>query len=209
MSYNIILDPGHGGIDEQGNYVTAPSKMHRFHDGFTVYEGERNRVIAEKVKKCFMAETEPEHRIHYTVHPDDASDISLEDRVDFANSFNPKNTLFISLHNNAGGGNGFEIYTSKGETSSDKLATSIYNFSENTYKNYGLPMRHDWTDDDPDKEANFYVLRKTICPAVLIESAFFDNIVDAELLFNDTFLDEISFSIYVGIVDFINKKTLG
>lgn len=205
MSYNIILDPGHGGVNKKGEYTTYPDKMHVFKDGFTVYEGERNRVIAEKVKKCFMAETEPKHRIHYTVHPDDSEDVSLKKRVDFANKFNPKNTLFISLHNNAGGGDGKEIFTYVNQSESDKLATSIYNFSESTYKSYGLSMRPDWTDKDPDKEAKFYVLKYTKCPAVLIETAFFDNKKNAELLFDEEFLDDIAYSIYVGIVDYINN----
>ena len=39
--------------------------------------------------------------------------------------------------------------------------------------------RLDYSDGDVDKEANFYVLRKTKMPAVLLEMWFFDNYNDA------------------------------
>jgi hypothetical protein len=42
--------------------------------------------------------------------------------------------------------------------------------------------RTDLTDGDKDKEANFYVLRKTSMPAILTESFFMDNRADAELM---------------------------
>jgi len=203
---NIIIDPGHGGIDETGNYTTAPYKMFTFDDGLTIYEGEVNRKIAKNLSNNFLASPDPKEKILFTVKPHNSEDISLKERVDFANKFNPKNTLFIPIHNNAGGGSGFEIYTSKGETKSDKLATEIYNAVKPTYKEYGLPMRKDtFTDGDVDKESQFYVLRKTICPAVLIEGAFFDNRKDAELLKQDNFLKDLSFSIFYGIKNYINK----
>ena len=180
--------------------------MFEFDDGFTIYEGEVNRKLAKHLQNNFLANVANKLNVVFTVNPLDASDISLHDRVEFSKKYNPKTTLFISLHNNAGGGSGFEIYTSEGETKSDKLATSIYKAVKPTYKEYGLPMRKDTVNDnDVDKEAQFYVLRKTICPAVLVEGAFFDNRKDAELLKNENFLKDISFSIYYGIQNYINS----
>jgi len=200
--YNIIIDPGHGGIDKNGNYTTAPDKMYTFSDGFTVYEGERNRVLAKKVEKSFLSFPNFPHKIFFTVHPNDPTDVSLHERVSTANEYNPKNTLFISLHNNAGGGTGKEIYTYIGQSESDKLATHIYDYSKRIYDKYGMPMRPDWTDEDPDKEAKFYVLKYTYCSAVLVETAFFDHRKNAELLFNDEFLDDVAFSITSGIMEY-------
>ena len=44
MIKNIILDFGHGGIDENGNYTTL-GKKHTFPNGETAYEGVINRRI--------------------------------------------------------------------------------------------------------------------------------------------------------------------
>ena len=48
MRYNWLLDNGHGGILD-GVYTTAPNKMHIFDDGLTVYEGDFNRKIVERI----------------------------------------------------------------------------------------------------------------------------------------------------------------
>ena len=39
----------------------------------------------------------------------------------------------------------------------------------------GEKFRKSFTDGDPDKEANFYVLRHTNCPAILSENFFMTN----------------------------------
>jgi N-acetylmuramoyl-L-alanine amidase len=36
-------------------------------------------------------------------------------------------------------------------------------------------FRTDYSDGDQDKEENFYLLRKTICPAILSENFFHTN----------------------------------
>ena len=43
-------------------------------------------------------------------------------------------------------------------------------------------MRKDHTDGDPDKESQFYVLKNTSCPAVLLEFGFMDRLEDAILI---------------------------
>lgn len=202
---NIILDPGHGGIDQNGNYTTAPSKMYKHDNGEIAYEGVLNRNIAKEILKCFQVENNKNLRVFFTVEPIDSRDLSLRERVNLANKFNPNNTLYISIHCNAGKGSGFEIFTSKGETKSDKLATEIVNAVEPTYIKYGLPIRKDFSDGDPDKEAGFYVLKKTFCPAVLLEYGFFDNIKDFELLKNPKFINKIAFDTFHGIMKYVEN----
>ncbi|MEL7021126.1 MAG: N-acetylmuramoyl-L-alanine amidase, partial [Bacteroidota bacterium] len=53
-NFCVYLDAGHGGLDAQGQYVTAPSKMFRhqrgtFHAGGTFYEGVWNRTLTNRV----------------------------------------------------------------------------------------------------------------------------------------------------------------
>lgn len=105
----------------------------------------------------------------------------LVNRVQIVNEMAKKtNCLYISIHVNASAKNGwdkatgFSIYTSPGETKSDTLATYIFDAATELLKPVGKSLRKDTSDGDPDFEENFYVLRKTSCPAVLTEN-FFQN----------------------------------
>jgi N-acetylmuramoyl-L-alanine amidase len=122
-----------------------------------------------------------------------------------ANQFKGSETIFISIHNNAFNtkARGFEIYTTKGVTKSDALAESIANAIEPFYKDLKLNLRYDTSDGDKDKEAEFYVLARTACPAVLIECLFFDNAEDYALLKDPDFVKEMSWRIFEGIRNYL------
>lgn len=172
----IILDAGHGGM-KNGNYVTAPAKMYEHPDGTTVYEGVFNRIIVEKIQKSLAGRGVP---VYLTCTGPD--DISLKQRVDFANgkARQFKHCVFISVHGNAGKGTGFEVFTSKGDTYSDVIANYYIDAMAEEFPDKAA--RVDLTDGDKDKEANFYVLKNTICPAILTENFFMDNLEDAKLM---------------------------
>lgn len=108
---------------------------------------------------------------------------SLADRVLCSNGAQPQPDIFVSLHCNAfhdANANGFETFTSRGDTGADVYATRIYSHvaAEFPY----LRMRVDWEDGDIDREAGFYVLRHTRCPAVLVEMGFITNPDDYAML---------------------------
>ena len=46
----------------------------------------------------------------------------------------------------------------------------------------GHRLRTDYTDPDPDLESDFYLLRHTLAPAVLVENLFMDNPADCAFL---------------------------
>ena len=207
MIKNLIVDLGHGGINPEGNYVTAPSKMHEFEDGEVAYEGEINREFGEEVKKIFRR-FEPWLNVVFTVDPEDYRDISLRERVRITNNYNKDETIFISIHCNAGGGTGFEAYTTTGVTNSDRLAEYIYDSVECLYEESNLGLREDLTDGDRDKEVDFYVIRKTYCPAVLLELGFFDNKKDLKFLKSKDFQIDVADCIYSGVMNYIIKENL-
>lgn len=173
----VILDFGHGGITEEGLYTTAPDKMYSFPDGFTIYEGQINRLIGYKLTVLFN-----KYKIEYDIVSEPVVDTPLRDRVRRADSIFAlnKDAWYLSIHSNAGGGRGFEIWTSRGQTKSDLIADI---FANQYIKHFPeKPYRKDSSDGDYDKEAGFYVLRKTDCPAILVENLFFDNREEAEYL---------------------------
>jgi len=173
----IILDNGHGGLDK-GKYTTAPSKMFKFPDGFTIYEGHFNREIVKKLAYRLKSLGVP-----MEILVPGPEDTSLRDRVQKANQLAALwkgKAIYISVHGNAGGGTGFEVYTSKGQTKSDIIADYYMEAMAEEFPDKAA--RTDLTDGDKDKEASFYVLKNTSCPAILTESFFMDRREDAELM---------------------------
>lgn len=171
-----ILDNGHGGMIN-GVYQTSGKRSPRWSKG-VLFEGMFNRWIVNGVIK----ELDYLNKPYYHVSPE-LLDVSLVKRVERANSIFSKNKkgYFLSIHANAGGGTGWEVYTSKGETKSDRIADKFISNFEGV-----LPIagRYDETDGDKDKEENFYVLKNTACPAVLLELGFMDHKNDYDLLWN-------------------------
>ncbi len=205
MIKNIILDFGHGGLDENGKYTTN-GKLHKFNAKEIAYEGVINREIGG-ILHAYLRSLQPKINIVTTVGADDSRDLSLGYRVRVANQYKASETIFISIHSNAfnGQAGGFEIFTTKGVTKSDKLAESIANEVEPFYKELELKLRYDTTDADKDKEVDFYVLRKTNCPAVLLECLFFDNYEEYKLLIDPEFQKELAWNIFTGIKNYITS----
>ena len=195
----VLLLNGHGGIID-GVYQTPGKRSPKWDDGRQLFEGEFNREIVKRIIKLLN-----EKNIEYVnIVPEDEH-ISLQTRVSRVNKeyVNDKKCIMLSIHANAGGGTGFEVFTSPGETKSDKQATIYYNEFKKEFPE--LRGRKDMCDGDPDKEANYYVLVHTYCPAVLVECAFMDTLnPDCEMLMNDSDRDRFAEALVNAIIK-INK----
>ena len=122
--------------------------------------------------------------------PED-DDISLTERVRRVNTacflLGKQNVILVSIHVNAAGNGskwlnatGWSVYTCKGQTASDKLAECL---CQAAIKNFpGRRIRTDMSDGDMDWEEGFYILRKSLCPAVLTENFFMDCKTDLAYL---------------------------
>ena len=171
----ILIDNGHG--------INTPGK--RSPDG-KLQEWQYNRTIAVAVlEHLAMRGIRAE-----LVVPED-TDINLEERCRRINEasllFGTRNTTLLSIHVNAAGNGrgwmsarGWCAYTFPGKTLADPFADCLYEAAEQMLP--GQKIRKDMSDGDPDFESPFYILRNTVCPAVLTENLFMDNQEDCKFL---------------------------
>lgn len=182
MKKFIIIDAGHGN--------NSPGKRSPiWKDGKQLFEWEFNRDVAERIAHKLGAIYVP-NRLLVT----EKEDIQLSERCRRVNNIcrihGKDNCILISIHANAGGGTGFEVFTSTGRTKSDEYATIL--ITEFGYEFPNEKVRTDYSDGDSDKEAGFYILKHTQCPAILSENMFMDNERDCRKLMDDNFRERIA-----------------
>ena len=175
----ILIDNGHGIL----------TKGKRSPDG-KLLEYAYTRELARRIVSILQSRG---YDSELLVPEDD--DIPLSERVRRTNAhcqvLGKSNVILISLHLNAAGdgtkwmnATGWSCYTCKGQTESDRLADSLYKAAEQILKNQVI--RTDYArDGDPDWEENFYILRHSLCPAVLVEQFFMDNKKDLAYLISN------------------------
>jgi N-acetylmuramoyl-L-alanine amidase len=170
----VLLDNGHG-------KETPGKRSPVWPDGTQLFEWEFNRDVAKRTATlCHDAGIE----VHILV-PEE-TDITLGERCRRANKYDADKSFLLSVHANAGGGTGFEAYTSKGNTQADEIADILYSEAEREFTPDGWKVRKDTTDGDSDKESNFYILKHTSMPAVLAEFFFMDTEKDCKFIMSET-----------------------
>lgn len=171
----ILIDNGHGS-DTAGK---------RSPDGrFLEYRFNRTiatRLVADLIDRGHDAQL---------LVPEE-NDIPLQERCHRVNAIcqalGKNNVLLISIHANAYGNgkewttpSGWSVYTTKGRTQSDTLAEQLAKAAAKNLPQ--MKLRTDHSDGDADYEENFYLLRHTLCPAVLTENGFYTNLHDLAIL---------------------------
>lgn len=201
----IYLDAGHSGINKFGSYITAPSKQfeHKgltLHKGGWFFEGVSNRAYADELEPMLLKAGFKVIRTYHSIN-----DTTLQERVNVANKhqrmLNTGNVgsnvidtgLFLSLHSDASGmtttanggtsngsARGYSVHTSVGTTLSDVIANRLVESYKGVSKKWNTKVRG-------LKENNFFVLKNTNMPAVLIENLFFDNRDDVQIIMNSEY----------------------
>ena len=194
----ILIDNGHG----------TNTRGKRSPDGRLI-EALYCREIAVRVEHELCRRGYETYRL---VREED--DIPLSERCRRANDicakYGSQNTLLISIHCNAAGNGtqwmqarGWEAWTSIGHTNADKLAECLYTSAERMLP--GMKLRKDLSDGDPDKESGFYILKHTVCPAVLTENLFQDNKEDVAFLLSEKGKQAITGLHVEGIIKYIES----
>lgn len=150
----VYLDPGHGGNDPGAvKYVTEK------HANLTMALACRDYLVANGVTVKMSRTTD--------------TGISINTVANDANKWGAD--LVISIHNNAGGGDGFEVFHSinggKGKTLASNIEAEVKKIGQNSR---GLKTKKNSSGSD-----YFGVIRLTNAPAVICEGAFVDNKSDA------------------------------
>lgn len=182
MAIKIAIDAGHG-------RYTSGKRCLKSIDKNETREWVLNSRIAEKVCKL-LKQYECE-----TKRMDDVSgktDVSLAKRCQKANSW--KSDFYLSIHHNAGGGSGVEIFAMNGATAATRAKRdAIY---EGVIAETGLKGNR----ANPRRTANFQVLRDTNMPAVLIECGYMDNKHDTPVILTEEFSEQCAHGIVDGLI---------
>lgn len=163
----ILLDNGHG-------ENTPGKRSPKWGDGSQLFEWEFNRDIVRRI-----AEELDNLYIDYAIIVPETNDISLSERVKREHQHYEEcegGTFLISVHANAGGGTGWEVFSSNGKTKSDEYAKI---FSEEFDKGF-----KEWRNRGV-KESNFYILKNTKGPAILTENFFMDTEEDCRFIMSE------------------------
>ena len=202
----VIVDAGHGGYDIGASYGKIIEKK------ITI-------ILAKKLKKelkksgyrVFMTRKADEHR-------------SLGERTDYANA--KKGKIFISLHTNAAPRRkhrkyiykGIEIFYLRGKSrrarySNRKLYTSnwkkkkSYKLAKIIKKEMLASVRKKYIVIDKGvKRNNFWVLRGTKMPSILIESGYITDKYEGKRLISDYYQNLLVKGIVKGVNRYFNRK---
>jgi len=183
--FKVAIDDGHG-------MNTAGKRTPTFPDGSIMKENEFNRrvahLLAVHLVRCGIDVL--------MVAPGDV-DTPLSKRTEAANK--AKVDLYISIHANAmtgswGAARGIETYHYTQASPDSKRAARII------HKHLIAGTR---LSDRGVKSADFYVLRETAMPAVLVECGFMDNLKEAKLLLTEAYRAECAEELARGVCEYL------
>jgi N-acetylmuramoyl-L-alanine amidase len=172
----VILDAGHG-------KETPGKRSPKLDNGNRLFEWKFTREICNKIYCLLQSEG-----IKCIVANRDDVDYKLSERATRINNLYNKEkkhghlAIMISVHGNAAGSGdwktayGWEVFSTKGTTNSDKLAKCFCNVFKNIFPDKRLRGH---------KEENFTIIYKTNCPCVLTENFFYDNKEECELMLSE------------------------
>jgi len=182
----ILIDAGHGGAD--------PGKV----SGST-QEKTINLAIAQKLQSYL----EQADAITFMTRVDD-SDLAQTKKSDMYSRKLTADTsnadIFVSIHQNSYPNSsiqGAQVFYFNQSENSKRLAVCIQNELRSFINNNN---KREVTEN-----SNYYVLRRTSMPAVIVECGFLTNPNEKNLLLDSDYQDRIAWAVYMGIVDYFRE----
>ncbi len=190
-TFVVVIDPGHGGKDPGKVGVNG------------IVEKQLNLEIALKLQKCFEEKgieavlTRTEDVGLYSEEDTNKKSADMKARCELIEKEGAD--MVISIHQNSytdSSVNGAQVFYYEGSDKGFKLATSIQKRLINDIE--GMNER-------PVKGNNeYYLLRNTACPTVIVECGFLSNEREAILLCDEEFQNKLAGAICAGALDFLN-----
>lgn len=176
MANTVFLNPGHGGSDPG-----------------TVANGFKEKDLNLKISLACRDELK-RHNVTVIMGRDKDIDRTSSEVINICNTSGAQ--LAVDIHNNAGKGDGAEVfYYSGGGTSktlADNILAEIVKLGQNSR---GIKTRV-----NSDGSEYYYFIRETSMPAVIVECAFVDNREDIKILDSDAKLQSMGKAIAKGIL---------
>lgn len=187
----IVLDAGHGGRD--------PGKI-GVNDAI---EKDINLDIALRLKNLLeqndinVIMTRVDDEGLYLESDSNKKRADLNKRIEIINS---SDAIFaISIHQNS-----FSDESVKG-------AQVFYHAQSEQGKNLAMVLQEQLKDTIKDgnhrkakSNTNYYLLKHTTCPLVIVECGYLSNWTEAELLLDEDYKEKMAWAIHLGIIRFIN-----
>lgn len=187
----VSIDAGHGGIDFGAVAGNVNEKTLNLDYAVTV----KNLLINKyglKDSNIYMTRT-----TDTLIAPDKGQDLSKRtmDMINFGSD------LSVCIHQNDGGGEGFETYYF--QPYSQDLAACVQSNLAQAYKNCGFA--HTDRGYKSCSQTAYYSCRQTQFPSVLIECGFIDNANDRGFLTGSAGKDAITQAIAKSIIDYAGR----
>ncbi|MDR1640450.1 MAG: N-acetylmuramoyl-L-alanine amidase [Clostridiales bacterium] len=182
----VLIDAGHGGYD--------PGKV-----SGSSNEKDINLNIAKKLQAYLETAdaTVIMSRVDDTGVKSKKSDMYTRKLI--ANSSSAD--IFVSIHQNSfpnSGVHGAQVFYFNRSDNSKKLAENI----QKELKGFV-----DYQNKFEAKEnSNYYVLKQTSMPAVIVECGFLTNAAEKAKLLEEDYQDRLAWAIYMGIVDYFTQQ---
>lgn len=164
---NVVIDAGHGGEDF----------------GVTQDDVSEKQIVEQVITKIKAFSKNKNIVFHFTRSTDKL--IPLKDRTDFINTIKPD--LVLSLHVNASKNSttsGMEFYVSKESNSYEESNLITENF-QTKFLNSNFKVAE-------IKNANFFILKNSEVPAVIMELGYLTNEKDKKNLSNSSEQNQIA-----------------
>lgn len=182
----IVIDPGHGGTD-RGARAKPP-----------YCEEKKISLLTARLLKQYLDQL----GYHVVMTRNSDAFVSLQDRVEIANQADCN--IFVSVHFNSSrhpSAQGIEVFfNDSGETtrttSSKKLADAILS----------RVIRQTSANSRGVKRGNFYVIRETNMPSVLVEGGFISNDEERAFLKSREYQEKIARGIADGIDHYFKQR---
>ncbi|MDY6913406.1 MAG: N-acetylmuramoyl-L-alanine amidase [Planctomycetota bacterium] len=181
LAWHVALDPGHGGRDSGAISVGG------------YYEKTVNLAVCRMVRRELLS-----RGVEVTMTRMDDTFVELNERAAIANI--AEVDLFVSIHADSARNRtarGFTVYVARSASRPSLAAAECVRGRLGTI---GAP-------DRGVRQANFRVLVRTSCPAVLVEMGYLSNIREAARLARSGYQNRLAQAIADGVCDFLQEQT--